>query len=56
VPGDPDRTSQAICGQDWVWQEIYDDMRAKLASVSLVDLVEHEREHRARAAAVNYAI
>ena len=48
---------EAICGKDWVWQEIYDGMRAKLTSVSLSSLVEHEREHeRERAAAARYVI
>ena len=51
--GDPQ--DEAIWGQGWVWQEIYDDMRAKLAAVSLVDLVEHEHE-RQRAAAARYVI
>jgi len=36
---------EAICGQDWVWKEIYEDMRVRLAAVSLADLVEHERDH-----------
>jgi Rrf2 family cysteine metabolism transcriptional repressor len=47
--------SEAICGQEWVWQEIYDDMRRKLAAVSLAALAEHEREHE-RIAVVNYSI
>ena len=52
-----DPQDEAICGQDWVWQEIYDGMRAKLTSVSLSSLVEHEREHeRERAAAARYVI
>jgi Rrf2 family transcriptional regulator, cysteine metabolism repressor len=42
---------EAICGQNWVWQGIYDDMRARLAAVSLADLAEHEREHEREAAA-----
>jgi len=46
---------EAICGQDWVWQEIYDSMRTKLAAVSLTDLVEHERLHQ-RDTAINYSI
>lgn len=46
---------EAICGQSWVWQEIYDQMRARLAAVSLRDLVEHEREHE-RTAVINYSI
>lgn len=36
---------EAICGQDWVWREIYQMMRDRLQRVSLADLVEHEREH-----------
>ena len=48
---------EAICGQDWVWQEIYDAMRARLAAVSLADLVAHELAHeRDRAAAARYVI
>ncbi|MDA0815110.1 MAG: Rrf2 family transcriptional regulator [Chloroflexi bacterium] len=46
---------EAICGQEWVWQEIYDDMRKKLASVSVADLVEHERVHE-RERVINYSI
>lgn len=47
--------SEAICGQEWIWQEIYDDMRLRLSSVSLAALVDHEREHE-RVTAVNYSI
>jgi len=47
--------SEAICGQEWVWQEIYDIMRARLAAVSLEDLVEHERLHE-RERVINYSI
>ncbi|MEX1022487.1 MAG: Rrf2 family transcriptional regulator [Dehalococcoidia bacterium] len=36
---------EAICGQEWVWQEIYDNMRGKLSGVSVAELVEHERVH-----------
>ena len=50
VPG-----AEAICGQEWVWQEIYDNMRAKLAAVSVADLVDHERVHE-REVVINYAI
>jgi Rrf2 family transcriptional regulator, cysteine metabolism repressor len=49
-PGD-----EAICGQEWVWQEIYDTMRARLAAVSLAELVEHERLHE-RERVINYSI
>ncbi len=52
-----DSQAEALCGQNWVWQEIYDDMRAKLTAVSLADLVAHELEHeRERAAAARYVI
>ena len=47
--------AEAICGQEWVWQEIYDDMRNKLSSVSLAALVDHEREHE-RSVTINYSI
>ena len=48
-------TGEAICGQEWVWREIYDQMRQRLAAVSLAELVEHEREHE-REAVINYNI
>ena len=52
-----DPQAEAICGQDWVWDEIYHDMREKLAAVSLSDLVDHERDHeRERATAARYVI
>jgi Rrf2 family protein len=51
----PEPGQEAICGQEWVWQEIYDNMRNRLAHVSVADLVEHERLHE-RDAAINYAI
>ena len=53
----PEDETGAICGQDWVWREIYGDMRARLAAVSLADLVEHEREHeRERETPARYVI
>ena len=55
----PAEGPEAICGQDWVWREIYGDMRARLAAVSLADLAEHEHEHeleRERAAPARYVI
>ena len=45
----------AVCGQQWVWREIYDEMRDRLASVSLAELAGRERE-RKLAAAVTYNI
>lgn len=47
---------EAICGQEWVWQEIYDSMRGTLSKVSIADLVDHEREHERSAATANYSI
>ena len=44
-----------LCGQQWVWREIYDEMRRKLASVYLADLAERERE-RTRATSLRYSI
>jgi Rrf2 family protein len=53
----PEGGPEAICGQDWVWKEIYDDMRERLAAVSLADLVQHEREHeQEREVAARYVI
>ncbi len=48
-------TGEAICGQDWVWREIYAMMRERLQRVTLQDLVEHEREHE-QSAVPNYMI
>jgi Rrf2 family transcriptional regulator, cysteine metabolism repressor len=52
---DANRGGESLCGQSWVWQEIYDDMRRRLADVTLADLVEHERQHE-REAVANYSI
>ena len=52
---DPNRGGESLCGQSWVWQEIYDDMRKRLARITIADLVEHEREHE-REAVTNYSI
>lgn len=45
----------SVCAQQWVWREIYDDMRARLEAVSLADLASREQE-RLRAAATSYSI
>ena len=45
-----------LCGQQWVWREIYDDMRRKLASVSIADLASRERERTRATAAASYSI
>jgi len=44
-----------VCAQQWVWREIYDDMRERLQAVSLSDLSERERE-RLQRAALSYSI
>jgi Rrf2 family transcriptional regulator, cysteine metabolism repressor len=44
-----------VCAQQGVWREIYDDMRARLAAVSVADLAERERA-RMRATATSYTI
>ena len=46
---------EGICGQQWIWREIYDDMRAKLQAVSLAELAAKERA-RLRVAAASYSI
>jgi Rrf2 family protein len=46
-----------LCGQQWVWREIYDEMRRRLASISLAELVEREREReRTHIPAPSYTI
>jgi DNA-binding IscR family transcriptional regulator len=45
----------SVCAQQWVWREIYDDTRARLAAVSLADLAAREQE-RLRSTAVTYSI
>ena len=37
-----------LCGQQWVWREIYDEMRHRLAAVSLAELTARERERSDR--------
>ena len=55
--GDDVVEADTLCGQQWVWQDVYHYMRERLASVSLADLVEHEHEHaREREALLNYNI
>lgn len=44
-----------VCAQQWVWREIYDDMRVRLGAVSLRDLVERERQ-RLLQSALSYSI
>lgn len=46
---------EPVCGQQWVWREIYDDMRERLSSVSLEDLAERERE-RLQSRSAHYSI
>jgi Rrf2 family protein len=44
-----------LCGQQWVWQDIYGYMRERLAATTVEDLATHEREHE-RQAAATYSI
>ena len=44
-----------LCGQQWVWREVYDEMRRRLAAVCLDELTERERE-RTHASAPSYSI
>jgi Rrf2 family iron-sulfur cluster assembly transcriptional regulator len=44
-----------VCAQQWVWREIYDDMRERLQAVSLRDLADRERE-RLQRSALSYSI
>ena len=52
---DANRGNESVCGQSWVWQEIYDEMRRRLAGVTIADLVEHEWQHE-RETVANYSI
>lgn len=45
----------SVCAQQWVWREIYDDMRARLTAVSLADLAAREHE-RLRSGVASYSI
>jgi Rrf2 family protein len=51
----PGSDGAGLCGQTWVWQEIYAHMRDTLGKTTLADLVEHEREHE-RQTAATYSI
>ena len=44
-----------VCAQQWVWREIYDDMRERLQAVTLRDLADRERDRLQRSAA-SYSI
>ena len=51
----PGHEHDAICGQQWVWREIYDSVRQRLSEVSLADLAERESD-RMHTAAASYSI
>jgi len=51
----PGSDAGGLCGQQWVWQDIYAHMRDRLEHTTIADLVEHEREHE-RQAAATYSI
>ncbi|MSP22645.1 MAG: Rrf2 family transcriptional regulator [Dehalococcoidia bacterium] len=44
-----------LCGQQWVWRDIYEETRRRLQAVSIADLAERERE-RIRSDATSYVI
>ncbi len=44
-----------LCGQQWVWREIYDETRRRLTAVSIADLADRERA-RLQAQAATYRI
>ena len=44
-----------LCGQQWVWRELYDGMRDRLAEISVADLAQREQE-RTQTAAPSYSI
>lgn len=48
----PGSEAGALCGQQWVWQDIYAQMRDRLSHTTISDLVDHEREHERQAAAM----
>lgn len=51
----PEHEHNALCGQQWVWREIYDETRRRLQEVSIADLATRERS-RLRAQTPSYAI
>ena len=52
---DHEEENGTVCAQQSVWREIYDDMRTRLAAVSLADLANRERE-RVGTLATSYSI
>ncbi len=48
--GEVHSEQHVICGQQWVWSEIYDAMRARLASVTLAELLARDSARRDRIA------
>lgn len=53
--GEDHSEQHVICGQQWVWREIYDAMRVRLAAVTLAELLVRDRE-RQRRLAPSYSI
>ena len=48
--GEAHSEQHVVCGQRWVWQEIYDAMRVRLAAVTLAELLERDRTRKGRIA------
>jgi Rrf2 family cysteine metabolism transcriptional repressor len=44
-----------LCGQQWVWRELYDGIRERLGGISVAELSEREQE-RAQTSAPSYSI
>lgn len=51
VNEEPGSAAGALCGQQWVWQDIYTLMLERLGGTTIADLVEHEHQHEQRFAA-----
>jgi len=51
VNEEPGSAAGALCGQQWVWQDIYTLMLERLGGTTIADLVEHENQHEQRFAA-----
>jgi Rrf2 family protein len=52
---DDPQADDGICGQQWVWRDIYENMRTTLESVSIADLAAREQE-RLQSRALHYSI
>ncbi len=51
----PGHEHNVLCGQQWVWRDIYDETRRRLQAVSIADLAARERT-RMQDRAASYSI